>query len=282
VPGRFASRPSSFSRFARRKSGRAHRDGRARPLDGALGRTPIRASAPYTPVMSLRPPDSSPDLATGGPTAATSTGSWTTRARFVTSCRGIEASPDSPTPTLRTRAEGKVVKKGHAPKLTASRGARVSEMLRVAPICCVLAVAACSGDAADHPDASQEASYQDPALPACTWDTSLYGVDGSTGCYAARTNIVCTGVNGCTVECLVDDPSQCPGKSQSSCSSSAGSGSSDSGQMACTSTCKPDEYAVECAFFGQGTSGPPPSACRADTTAIASPEAEYYCCPCGS
>ena len=120
-------------------------------------------------------------------------------------------------------------------------------------------------------------------LPACSWDKSLFHTDGSTNlCFVARTDTVCTGVRGCTVECLVDDPSQCPGPSDgSSCSSSSG----DAGPMTCADTCKRDEYAVECEASGQLGNGPfavPPagSACHLDTTAPGSAEAEYYCCPC--
>lgn len=121
-------------------------------------------------------------------------------------------------------------------------------------------------------------------LPACTWKASLYHTDGSANlCFAARTNTVCTGVNGCTVECLVNDPSRCPGPSNGSCQSSLG----DTGPMACANTCKPDEYAVECEASGLGGQGPfavPPSGsgCHADTTAPQSAEAAYYCCPCGT
>jgi hypothetical protein len=121
-------------------------------------------------------------------------------------------------------------------------------------------------------------------LPACTWEASLYHTDGSSSlCFAARTNTVCTGVNGCTVECLVNDPSQCPGPSNGSCSSSSGSG----GPTACADTCKPNEYAVECEASGMGGQGPfaqPPSesGCHLDTTAPQSAEAAYYCCPCAT
>lgn len=167
-----------------------------------------------------------------------------------------------------------------------------------------------TGKVADHVDASQEdndgghgdgkvadvnipdvgtkteAEASALPLPACLWDANLFGTDGSSSlCWAARTNTVCTGVNGCTVECLVDDPSQCPGPSSGSCSGSSGSGSptsSDSGSMACTDTCKSDEYAVECQSFGEAPFPQPPSACRADTVAPGNPETNYYCCPCGS
>lgn len=120
-------------------------------------------------------------------------------------------------------------------------------------------------------------------LPACTWEASLYPTDGSSNlCFAARTNMVCTGVNGCTVECLVNDPSQCPGPANGSCSSSGGAR-----PMACADTCKADEYAVECEASGMGGQGPfaePPSGsgCHLDTTAPPSAEAAYYCCPCGT
>jgi hypothetical protein len=108
-------------------------------------------------------------------------------------------------------------------------------------------------------------------------------LDDFEACFAARTNTVCTGVNGCTVECLVNDPSQCPGPSNGSCQSSSG----DTGPMACANTCKPDEYAVECEASGLGGQGPfavPPSGsgCHADTTAPQSAEAAYYCCACGT
>ncbi len=153
-------------------------------------------------------------------------------------------------------------------------------MLRLATACGAVFLAACSGQAADHADASE------PTLPACSWDASLHHTDGLTNlCFAARTNTVCTGVNGCTVECLVDDPSQCPGPTTSSCSASPGSGlsaSADSGSMACEDTCKASEYAIECEMLPDHSGfAPPPSACRADTTAPASAEAEFYCCPCG-
>jgi hypothetical protein len=129
-------------------------------------------------------------------------------------------------------------------------------------------------------------SRADAAAPllACTWEASLYHTDGSPSlCFAARTNTVCTGVNGCTVECLVNDPSQCPGPSNSSCSSSSG----DAGPMTCADTCKPDEYAVECEASGMDGQGPfaePPSgsSCHLDTTAPQSAEAAYYCCRCGT
>jgi hypothetical protein len=176
--------------------------------------------------------------------------------------------------------------------------------MRLAVLCCTIAVAGCFGQVADHVDASQdndgrhsdgevadvhisdagmktEAQATALPLPACSWDTGLYASleDASSNlCWAARTNTVCTGVSGCTVECLVDDPSQCPGPSLGSCSASSGSG----GPPACTDTCKSDEYAVQCQSFGEAPFPQPPSACRADTAAPGNPETEYYCCPCGS
>jgi hypothetical protein len=158
-------------------------------------------------------------------------------------------------------------------------------MMRLAALCWTIAVASCSGEIADRADASGSANVTDAAeasalpLPTCSWDANLFGTDGSSNlCWAARTNTVCTGANDCTVECLVDAPSQCPGPSDSSCSASSGSG----GPTACTDTCKSDEYAVECQSFGEAPFPQPPSACRADTLAPANPETEYYCCPCGS
>ena len=178
-------------------------------------------------------------------------------------------------------------------------------MLRLFAVGCVIAVAGCSGQSVEHTDAAAigmkdgglgdgSSRRTDAApLPACTWDTSLFRAAGHVDahadaqtdasanlCFAARTNTVCTGVKGCTVECLVDDPSQCPGPSTNGSCSSSG----DAGRMACVDTCKPGEFAVECQASGQGGQGPfgvPPSGCRGDPGVI-SAEAEFYCCPCGT
>ena len=128
-------------------------------------------------------------------------------------------------------------------------------------------------------------------LPVCTWDRSLFHTDGSANlCFAARTLTVCTGADGCTDECLVDDASQCPGSSSEgsgSCSASSGGASphsAEAGSTECADTCKPDEFAVECensGFGGQGPPGQPPSSCRANTSAPGASMGAYYCCPCG-
>jgi hypothetical protein len=129
------------------------------------------------------------------------------------------------------------------------------------------------------------------SLPACTWDQNLFHTDGSSNlCFAARTLTVCTGVDGCTAACLVDDPSECPGSASGgsgSCSASSGGGSPhvrEGGSMECTDTCNPNEYAVECessGLGGQGPPGQPPSTCRANAAAPNPSMAQYYCCPCG-
>ena len=183
-------------------------------------------------------------------------------------------------------------------------------MLRIPTLSCMLWFAACSGSAADRSDAALVIAHADASstaddsghavsdadsarktnadsvtpLPACTWNAANYHTDGSSDlCFAARTDMVCADVNGCTVQCLVNDPSSCPGPSNASCFSSSGG----SGETTCEDTCNADEYAVECEASGQLGNGPfgtPPSGsgCRPDTAAPASAEAAYYCCPCGS
>jgi len=143
-------------------------------------------------------------------------------------------------------------------------------------------------DAAHAKDAAEASTGP---LPVCTWDRSLFHTDGSANlCFAARTLTVCTGADGCTDECLVDDASQCPGSSSEgsgSCSASSGGASphsAEAGSTECADTCKPDEFAVECensGFGGQGPPGQPPSSCRANTSAPGASMGAYYCCPCG-
>jgi hypothetical protein len=129
-------------------------------------------------------------------------------------------------------------------------------MLPRTSIVAVATLAACTGSV----------TGSSTSTAACTWPTSLDGVDAAGACHAKRALVQCSLPGGLTEGCLSDDPAECPG-------------SADAGGT-CTDRCAAGEYGVACGQVGPGTIAKPPTACR-DMGAIPA-GIVYYCCPCGS
>ena len=108
-------------------------------------------------------------------------------------------------------------------------------------------------------------------LPLCTWPASFDSADATTGkCRAARVYLSCQGSNGGAMECLSDNPTECPGPNVTP----------EVSYSECEDQCNADEYAVACGGVGPGPWPRPPAACR---TLPSNPGGgSVSCCTCGS